>query len=371
MTQQRYRFNIVFFNGGAMEKDDDGPVGFKETIKDYTPHLVFFGIFALWLFAWFIGFRPQLLKSITAQPLNDIFLSVNTLFAGLAFFGIIWTSFTQYKDLKESKKLMRETAVANGAMASASERMAAHADEKMVLDLFQTYCSEYFQGVKDRSMNVLIASVRSQEYGAYVVSRFSVASQVTEPDPACFSKFVDIKGWGDWNEFLKNERPDRYKLDELINFFSLLVGISNAKDVIRGCDFSYSWWRPLLWMLAVEQELLYHANEQIRLYSTGRALNRIVKRLDAIYGFKSFRSYAETWAYISAHPKVVSYGLDPKYAEVQRAAEHAAWDSPGSSGNDLFPMSANLTSRAGQSLPMEHASGSAALDTAEGVVLAR
>lgn len=346
-------------------------MGFGEAIKTYIPHLVFFGILALWLCAWFIGFRPELLKSVTAQPLNDIFLSVNTLFAGLAFFGIILTSFSQYQDLKESKKLIRETAMANSAMARASERMAAHADEKTVLDLFQIYCSEYFQGVKDRSMNVLIASVRSQEYGAYVVSRFSVASQVTKLDQACFIKFGDIKGWGDWDEFLKNERPDRYKLDELINFFSLLVGISNAKDVIRGCDFSYSWWRPLFWMLAVEQELLYHSNEQIRRYSTGRPLNRIVKRLDAIYNFEPFQSYAETWAYISTHPKVLSYGLDPKYAEVQRAAGARVWSSPVASEDDLFTVSPKSKSRLAHGPDSELIGGHATLDTAEGVASAR
>lgn len=260
-----------------------------------------------------IGFRPELLKSITAQPLNDIFLSVNTLFAGLASFGIIWSSFTQYQDLKESKKLIKETAEANSAMARASERMARHSDEKTVLDLFQTYCSEYFQSVKDRSMNVLIGSVRSKEYGEYVVSRLFVAGQLPVPVNECHAKLRGIPGWDQRDDFLKNERHDRYKLDELINFFSLLVGLGNAKDVISGCDFSYSWWRPLLWMLAIEQQKRYDSNEIVRKYATGLYLQKVVRQLDVIYGFVPFESYADAWSFILNHPKILGYEIDRRY----------------------------------------------------------
>ena len=292
----------------------------SEKLFRFVPHMVFSGIIALWVLAWWVGFKPDFLKPITSQPLNDIFLSVNTLFAGLAFFGIIWTSFTQYQDLKESKKLIKETAEANSAMARASERMAKHSDEKTVFDLFQTYCSEYFQTVKDRSMNVLIASVRSKEYGEFVVSRLFVAEQLPLPAANCHRWLRNIPGWDQYDDFLENERKDRYKLDELINFFSLLVGLSNAKEVIGHCDFSYSWWRPLLWMLAIEQKHRYDTNAIVRKYSTGLYLQEVVRKLDLIYGFVPFESRKEAWAFIVSHPKIVGYGIDQGYIAASASA---------------------------------------------------
>lgn len=285
----------------------------KEYAFDHTPHLVFLIISVLWGAAWIIGFKWDLLKTRTEQPLNDIFLSVNTLFAGLAFFGIIWTSFTQYKDLKESRALMAATATANSSMADASLRMAKHADERTVLDLFQTYCSEYFQTVKDRSMNVLIASVKSRQYGEYLVSRLFVVGQLEPPDEIYHIKVAGIPGWDTSKGFSENERHDRYKLDELINFFSLLVGLTNAKDIINGCDFSYSWWRPLLWMVAIEQEKRFNENEEVRTYSTGLYLQNVVRKLDQIYNFKTFNTYDEAWTFILSHPKIIGYGIDPEY----------------------------------------------------------
>lgn len=303
--------------------------GARAWLFRYTPHLVFAFIFFAWTVAWLIAFRTEALKSVTSQPLNDIFLSVNTLFAGLAFFGIIWTSVTQYLDQKESKKLIRETAAANS-------KLADHADEKAVLDLFQTYCSEYFQSVKNRSMNVLIASVRSSQYGAYVVSRFSVAGQKPLPPKSCFEMLGKIDSWDNWDKFEKIELHDRYKLDELINFFSLLVGMSNAKDVIKGCDFSYAWWRPLLWMLATQLEHLYYADPEVRKYSVGRNLNRVVKGLDKIYDCQPFANAQEAWIYIIGHPKIKAYGLDPEYLRIQSALDAGPWPDRPVNEDDLF-----------------------------------
>ena len=296
-----------------MEKSVPRISKLKQFAFDRTPQLVFFMILVLWFSAWVLGFSWEQLRTKTEQPINDIFLSVNTLFAGLAFFGIIWTSFTQYKDLKETKSLMASTAEASKSMAEASVRMAKHADEKTVLDFFQTYCSEYFQTVKDRSMNVLIASVRSSQYGDYLVSRLFAAGQLQTPSESFHAKVAEIPGWATQKEFLANERHDRYKLDELINFFSLLIGLGNAKDIINGCDFSYSWWRPLLWMIAIEQERRFLENEEVRTYATGLYLQNVVRRLDNIYNFKPFANYEDAWTFILNHPKIVEYGIDPVY----------------------------------------------------------
>ena len=301
----------------------------KQYAFDHTPAIVFLTISALWGAAWVLGFTWDLLKTRTEQPLNDIFLSVNTLFAGLAFFGIIWTSFTQYKDLKESKALMASTAAANKSMAETSERMAEtseriakHADEKTVLDLFQTYCSEYFQTVKDRSMNVLIASVRCRHYGEYLVSRLFVGGQLKPPGEEFQPMLVGIPGWETREGFLANERHDRYKLDELINFFSLLVGLSDAGNAIKRCDFSYSWWRPLLWMIAIEQERRFNENYDAKFYSTGLYLRDVVITLDKVYKLEPFPSDDHVWAFILGHPKIREYGIDPAYFEAHRQLPH-------------------------------------------------
>src|SRR5450830_343100 len=120
-------------------------------------------ILGIWAGGWLVAFEPGFLQGHTTQPLSDVFSSVNALFAGLAFCGLIATIYLQYRDMEGAKKQIQETAEANSRMAQASVKMASHADERAVLDLFQTYCSEYFQGVKDSSMSVLIPCVASKE----------------------------------------------------------------------------------------------------------------------------------------------------------------------------------------------------------------
>ncbi|MCE8027021.1 MULTISPECIES: hypothetical protein [Halomonadaceae] len=274
--------------------------------------VVFSLIFGVWLGAWYFGVQP-LMRDFSPQPISDIFSSINALFAGLAFGGVILTIFLQIKELQETRDELAKTASANHSMAQANLAMAVHANEKSVLDLFQVYCSEYFQQVKDSSMSVLIPCVASRKYCEFVVSRFFVADQLPFPEES-WDKIKRVTYCKTYDEFRSEEQRYRYKLDELINYFTLLAGQSNSSEVIRKCDFSYSWWRPLFWMLALLQEDRYEQNEEVRKYATPLYLRAVVEKLDSVYGFEPFANAEEAWQYILNHPKVKSYGVDELYS---------------------------------------------------------
>ena len=286
-----------------------------------------FLIIGIWIGAWWwASHAPQSLKGITEQPLADIFSSINALFAGLACAGVIVTIYLQMKEIKDTEEdikataeatartaaAVQETADANEKMADASLKMATHYDERSVLDLFQIYCSDYFQSVKDSSMSVLIPCVASKMYFDFVVSRFFVAEQLPFP-PDCWGRVSKASYCETFEKFVKEEQRNRYKLDELINFFTVLTGRKNSRLIIKRCDFSYSWWRPLFWMVASQQQKRYDAIPNIQKYATPLYFPEVVRELDEIYGYKPFSSDQEMWDFIIGHPKIISYGLDPEH----------------------------------------------------------
>jgi|DeeseametaMP1372_FD_contig_21_875194_length_1075_multi_21_in_0_out_0_1 hypothetical protein len=268
---------------------------------------VFILIIGIWIGAWYVGMLSDFFLGKTEQPIADTFNSVNALFAGLAFGGVIITIYLQMRELQETREELKKTAEANAEMARAS-------NERAVLELFKTYCSDYFQKIKDESMSVLIPCVASKDYYEFVVSRFFVSEQKPFPE-TCWD---DISGanasyCSSLEDFKVNEQRYRYKLDELISFFSVLVGREDSSEVIGRCDFSYSWWRPLFWMIASGQEKRYQDFESIRKYATPLYFRSVVEKLDEIYGFAPFSSDREMWIYILGHPKVMGYGVDEKY----------------------------------------------------------
>lgn len=285
--------------------------------------IVIGSIFGIWIAAWVIAALP-VLKSWTTTPVADIFSSVNALFAGFAFAGVIITVFYQIYELQDTREELKRTADSTARAsraaadtAEANVKLAHHSDEQSVLELFKIYCSEYFQTVKDSSMSVLIPCVASKAYYDFAVSRFFVADQLPLPSD-CWEKIANAKAsyCKDFDEFAKNEQRHRYKLDELINFFTLLTGKSNSKEIIARCDFSYSWWRPLFWMIAMGQEQRFGENAQIRLYGTTPYFMSVVRNLDVIYGLVPFETYQQAWRYIVGHPKIKSYGLDEAFLQL-------------------------------------------------------
>ncbi len=288
---------------------------------------VVFLILGIWIGAWWWASSPSsFIKGLTSQPLADIFSSVNALFAGLACAGVLITIYIQMRELTvtaedlkttaqantATARAISDTAVANGEMARASLKVATHSDERSVLDLFQVYCSDYFQGVKDSSMSVLIPCVASKAYFDFVVSRFFVAEQLIFPED-CWEQVSKVTYCKTYEEFVKQEQRNRYKLDELINFFTLLTGRENAREIIQRCDFSYAWWRPLFWMIASQQKRRFDEHPRIRTYATSLYFLEVVRKLDEIYGFEPFRSDAAMWDFIVNHPKIQSYQLDPAH----------------------------------------------------------
>jgi len=288
---------------------------------------VIFLIVGIWIGAWWwASSSSSFIRGLTSQPLADIFSSVNALFAGLACAGVLITIYLQMQELAvtaedlkttaqanmATARAISDTAVANGEMARASLKVATHSDERSVLDLFQVYCSDYFQNVKNSSMSVLIPCVASKAYFDFVVSRFFVADQLSLP-PNCWERVSMVSYSKTFEEFKNQEQNNRYKLDELINFFTLLTGRENAREIILRCDFSYSWWRPLFWMIASEQKRRFDEQPRVRAYATPLYFLGVVHKLDEIYGFEPFRSHIEMWEFIVSHPKVQSYQLDPAH----------------------------------------------------------
>jgi len=98
---------------------------------------VLFVIIGIWIGGWFFSSSPEL-AVLTNQPVNDIFNSLNALFAGLAFGGVIITVYLQIEELEDTRKELTKSSEANQTMANAS-------NEKAVLDLYQTYCNNWGQ----------------------------------------------------------------------------------------------------------------------------------------------------------------------------------------------------------------------------------
>ena len=281
-------------------------------------------IIGIWFGAWWWASElSRSLKDITTQPLADIFSSVNALFAGLATAGVVVTIYLQTREIQntgddvkttaeataKTAAALGKTAEANEKMADASLKMATYYDERSILDLYQIYCSDYFQSVKDSSMSVLIPCVASKSYFDFVVSRFFVAEQLPFPED-CWERVSKVSYCKSQDEFIKEEQRYRYKLDELINFFTVLTGRENSREIIKRCDFSYSWWRPLFWMVASRQKQRFESIQNIQKYATPLYFPDVVRELDAIYGYKPFSSEHEMWDFIISHPKIISYGLD-------------------------------------------------------------
>ena len=99
-------------------------------------------ICGIWIGAWFVASQDiSIIKKMTTQPLSDVFNSVNALFAGLAFGGVIITIYLQIGELQDTRRELKSTAEAN-------QKMAHRADEKFILDLFKHIVVNIFKLLK-------------------------------------------------------------------------------------------------------------------------------------------------------------------------------------------------------------------------------
>lgn len=282
-------------------------------MKNKTFYMLLIGsttlIFGLWVWAWYMGADPVWIKSKTTQPLADMFSSVNALFAGLALCGVIITVSLQIYELQQTKTELAKTAEANRASAE-------HAKEGAVINLFQTYCSEYFQGVKNSSMNVLIPAMASRRYFEFMISRFFVSEQRMLEDNA-WERIQLVTRYDGFSTFKREEQNDRYKLDELMNFFTILAHQHNASDVIGRCDFSWAWWRPMFWMIAIAQIKRYEENSSVKKYAIRLRFIEAVRKLDMAYNLEPIENGQALAELIADHPKLnEAYQLDPLHKNV-------------------------------------------------------
>lgn len=266
-------------------------------------------ILGVWLGAWYVGVQTGLMQSVTNQPLADLFSSVNALFAGLAFCGVILTVYLQIQELQDTRQELIKTAEANRITANCAQ-------EGVVVELFRTYCSEYFQHVKDSSMNVLIPAMASREYFEYVVSRFFVSEQRALSQGA-WQRIRLVSRYADFDAFKVGEQKDRYKLDELLNFFTILAHQRQMQEIIGRCDFSYSWWRPMFWMIAIAQDNRYRSHASFARYDTAPYLKSVVQKLDNAYRLTPIDSVESLIELIKDHPKLQHhYKLDPQHLNI-------------------------------------------------------
>ncbi len=264
-----------------------------------------FTIIGIWIGGWLFADYSE----ITNQPVNDIFGSLSALFGGLAFAGVIISIYMQLDELKDTRRELAETAKSNKLLVN-------EAKEKAILELYQTYCSERFQIIKTSSFRILISTIQNKDYADFMISRFFVVSsfKLTEEIASKLPIYKeDLKI--SYDSFKDKEQFDRFRLDELINFFILLSEKNSSKEVIKNCDFFYDWWRPLFWFISELQITYYNeeGNESLRKYSKPHYLRQVVEKLDAIYEHKSFETSSEVWEYILEHPKIKSYSIDERY----------------------------------------------------------
>lgn len=273
-------------------------------------------ICGIWIGAWYVSSNPfESITTITEQPVADIFSSVNALFAGLAFGGVIITVYLQINEIRDSRIELTRTADANKKMSETSELIAKREDEKFILNLFQTYCSDYFQGVKDDSQKVLFSCIGNKGYCDFVVSRLFAAYPLENPFlDNVPDNIMNIMKVENREDFLKKEQNYRYKLDELINFFTILTGEESTRNIIGRCDFNYSFWRPYFWIIAKKQDNRYNTEKDIKKYSTKPYFLNVVKKLDIIYGFTPFQNENEMFKHIVSHPKISPF-IDEEFTK--------------------------------------------------------
>lgn len=301
------------------EKVHQQSAGFRRLVKSALPASIV--VLLLWTIAWVASVAGPL-RTISQQAVGDTFNSLNALFAGLAFVGVLTTIVFQLFDQAEAAAKLKEASDAN-KLASDASRMAVEsarktmdaATDKAVLDMFQTFCSPYFQEVKSASHAVLINCMVSRRYRDFVVSRLFVVDQLEMDE--------ELKAWlvgkrqadesADVDGNLSKERMQRYKLDELMNFFSLLSVQHCNDEIVTRCDFAYPWWRPLFWEIALTQRERYDASANIKTYCKPepRFLETVVA-LDKLYGYEPFADRAQLEEHLAAHPKIQAYRQGPR-----------------------------------------------------------
>ncbi len=255
-------------------------------------------IFAIWLGTYPIA--ASLPHNVFQEPLNSSYNVLNVLFTALAFGGVVITLIFQ---AEESKNARNESV------------------ERSILEMFQILTSEEFQATKNSAFRVLIAAIENRDYGEYVASKLFPVDQLPFPEApevkAILQKLDDQKkGEEGERKFDFLERHDRLKLDDMMNFFSMLAQRESSKSIVNHVDFAYDWWRPALMLVAQLQKERKQGNKKIKEYCKNRLLHEIIWSLDVVYGYEPIKGDGEVWAYLCNHPLLKErFALDSRYIQ--------------------------------------------------------
>lgn len=257
--------------------------------------LVILLIIAIWAAAYPIAIRlPQ---NTFQEPLNSSYNVLNVLFTALAFGGVIITLIFQ---ANEAKSARNETV------------------ERSILDMFQILTSAEFQATKNSAFRVLIAAIKNRDYGEYVASKLFAVDQLPFPDNEkvkdTLRELDTAKQTHDARAFEHLERHDRLKLDDMMNFFSMLAQRQSSKSIVTHVDFAYDWWRPALMLVAQLQKERRDTHSKIQALCKNRLLKDIIWSLDRVYGHEPVMGDKAVWTYLSEHPLLKErFELDQRY----------------------------------------------------------
>lgn len=257
--------------------------------------LVILLIIAIWGATYPIAIRlPQ---NTFQEPLNSTYNVLNVLFTALAFGGVIITLIFQ----------------ANEAKAARNEVV-----ERSILEMFQILTSAEFQATKNSAFRVLIAAIKSRDYGEYVASKLFAVDQLSFPNNEkvkdTLRELDTAKQTNDGQVFEHLERHDRLKLDDMINFFSMLAQRESSKSIVNHVDFAYDWWRPALMLVAQLQKERRDTHPKIQALCKNRLLQDIICSLDRVYGHEPIMDDEAVWTYLGKHPLLKErFGLDQRY----------------------------------------------------------
>lgn len=258
--------------------------------------LVILFIVVIWLATYPLA--SSLPQNAFQEPLNSSYNVLNVLFTALAFGGVIITLIFQAQEARKAR---------------------SEAVERSILEMFQILTSAEFQETKNSAFRVLIAAIKNRDYGEYVASKLFAVEQLPYPRNAKVRQTLcELDGAkqaaADEQKFEQLERHDRLKLDDMMNFFSMLAQRESSKSIVNHVDFAYDWWRPALLLIAQMQKERKDSSQRIQTLCKTRLLIEIIWTLDIVYGHEPIREGAEVWAYLREHPLLKErFELDSNY----------------------------------------------------------
>ncbi|MEM7571704.1 MAG: hypothetical protein AAF433_02335 [Bacteroidota bacterium] len=272
-------------------------------------------IVLVWLTGFYLS-TTDWIKTVSDQPVSDVFNSLNTLFAGLAFAGLIITILVQKKELELQRQELILTREELRKSSEANLQIAIENKEKSIFDLYLTFSDDSFEEIRVSSWRVLENCLRSTDYCSYVVNSFFVTGTKD------FKRIEDFleQTYGEIDSPIESihdrERADRIKLDMLINFFSLLANKDAPQSVLMKFNFYYGWWRPVLWWVLFLGETAYQSTPEVKMYSVRPDWIRMLSILDNCYGFTPFTDLASIWHHLQTHPRMKRIAIDPRFEEM-------------------------------------------------------